>query len=535
MANKGTNSKVTLISVYESIISYGMRSLSASLKAAEFEAQMIFLPRETEGFRWKGFRYVYPEAVLDQIAELASDSELIGITLMTNYFDNAVQITRHLHRCTNAPIVWGGIHPTIRPEECLEYADLVCVGEGEDALCKLAQQLAEGKGYTDVDNMWYKRDSTIVRTPLRPLPLDLDIYPYPDYDLDAEFVLHQGRIQPMTPELLLHYLRFPYTNDSVPTYVTMMSRGCSYKCTYCCNNALRNTYHGQWQVRRRSVSNFIGELRQVTTRFPGIQCIKIEDDNFIDDVETLREFRDTYTQTLDIPLFITGFQPPMVDQERVSLLVDAGMNRVRMGIQTGSMRVMHQIYRRPVRREHMIHAFQVLQAFTDRIEPPMYDLIVDNPWETEEDQLETLHMLLDIPKPYHLILFSLTFYPGTELYQRARQEGLLQDDLNQVYRKNYLESERTYINGLFKLFQSQYAPRWLMVLLLHNSIRRLNWVWLPYLLYSLFHAVKLLKASWQSLLRSDWDAFTRAFRLRVSPRRTKTYGLNSPGTTDTQQ
>lgn len=32
------------------------------------------------------------------------------------------------------PIIWGGIHPTIRPDECFEYADMVCVGDGEDAL-----------------------------------------------------------------------------------------------------------------------------------------------------------------------------------------------------------------------------------------------------------------------------------------------------------------------------------------------------------------------------------------------------------------
>jgi anaerobic magnesium-protoporphyrin IX monomethyl ester cyclase len=118
--------KVTLISVYESIISYGMRSLSAVLKEAGFAAQMIFLPRETEGFRWEGFRQVYPGTVLDQVADVAGDSDLIGITLMTNYFDNAVQITQHLHLSTKAPIIWGGIHPTLRPEECLQYADLVC-------------------------------------------------------------------------------------------------------------------------------------------------------------------------------------------------------------------------------------------------------------------------------------------------------------------------------------------------------------------------------------------------------------------------
>jgi anaerobic magnesium-protoporphyrin IX monomethyl ester cyclase len=507
--------KVTLISVYENIISYGMRSLSAVLKEAGVATQMIFLPRETEGFRVEGFRHVYPGAVLDQIAEVAGESDLIGITLMTNYFDNAVQITQHLHRCTKALIIWGGIHPTVRPEECLQYADLVCVGEGEEALRELVEKMGNGQGYAGVDNIWYKQNGDVVRTPLRPLQPDLDTYPYPDHDLDNEFILHQGHIQPMTPDLLLYYLRFPYTSESVTTYSTMMSRGCTYNCTYCCNNALRGVYHNQWRVRRRSVGNFIGELKQIVTRFPGIQRIRIDDDVFIGDVETLRQFRDAYKQAVNVPLFISGFQPPMIDEEIIDLLVDAGMKQIRVGIQTGSMRSMHQIYHRPVKREHIQRTFAVLHQFTDRIEPPIYDFILDNPWETKEDQLETLYMLLDIPKPYQLYLFSLTFYPSTELYDRAKREGILQDDLNQVYRKFYLARKHTYPNGLFDLFQSQQAPRWLMALLLHQNMRHLNLVWLPYLINGLFRVIQLSGAGWRALWRGDWAAFRHAFRARV--------------------
>jgi len=492
-----------------------MRSLSAVLKEAQIETQMISLPRDTEGFRWEGFRYAYPEAVLDQLAELVSDSDLIGITLMSNHFDNAVQVTQHLRSSTNAPIVWGGIHPTVCPEECLEHGDIICVGEGEGALLELAQQLASGKGHTGIENMWYKHNGEIVHTPLRPLLLDLDLYPHPDYDLDAEFVLHKGCIRPMTEELLLYYLRWPYTSDSVPTYTTMMSRGCPYNCTYCCNNALRKIYRSQWRVRRRSIPNFISELQRITTRFPGIQCIKIEDDAFVDGVEMLREFADAYKQVLDVPLYITGFRPSMIDEESIGMLVDAGMKRVRVGLQTGSRRVMHQVYRRPVKLEEITRAVDVLHKFADRIEPPMYDLIVDNPWETEEDQMETLRMLLNTPKPYHLVLFSLTLFPGTALYDRAKKEGILQDDLSQVYRKGYFASEYTYINGLFKLFQSQRAPRWLMALLLQDTMRRLNWVWLLYFINQLFRVIQLASAGWLALLRRDWAAFGRALRLRV--------------------
>lgn len=101
--------KVTFISVYESNVALGMCTLSAVLKRAGFETQMIFLPRETEGLRWAGFRYAYSERVPDQVAGLVGDSALIGISLMSNYFDNPVNGLFRLFQFGYAPrwlMVW---------------------------------------------------------------------------------------------------------------------------------------------------------------------------------------------------------------------------------------------------------------------------------------------------------------------------------------------------------------------------------------------------------------------------------------------
>jgi radical SAM superfamily enzyme YgiQ (UPF0313 family) len=510
--------KITFISVYESIVAYGMRSLSAVLKGAGFNTSMVFLPRETEGLRWDGFRYPFSEKVLDQVAELTEGSDLIGLSVMSNYFDNAVQVTKHLRRTSQTLIVWGGIHPTLRPEECLEHADIVCVGEGEEATLELAQRLSGGKDYTGISNMWTKQNGCLVKTPIRPLPFDLDHFPYPDYNLETMYVLHEGHIRPITEDLLVYYLRWPYDSNAPSMYTTMMSRGCTWDCTYCGNNALRKLYGKSWRVRRRSVLNFIGEIKQIVTRFPGIEWIRIEDDVFLDDVEMLKRFAEVYQHEIHLPMFIPGFQPSMVDEERVRLLIEAGMKRIRVGIQTGSIHTLRKVYKRPGSSEQIKRTFQVLHQFSHRIEPPMYDLIVDNPWETEEDLLTTLRLLLDLAKPYQLILFSLTYYPGTELYSRAKQEGLLIDEFGEVYRKDYLLNKSTYINGLFKLFQSQHAPRWLMALLLDERVRRLNWIWLPYFFTRIFWIGQLASAGWLALRKRNWAAFKRALRSHLHHR-----------------
>lgn len=516
--------KVTLISVYESNIALGMRILSALLKQAGYATRMIFLPRETEGLRHEGFRYPYAKPVLDQVADLTKESDLIGISLMSNYFDNAVQISQHLRRVSRAPIVWGGIHPTVRPEECLEHADLVCVGEGEYALLELVQRMSEGKGYTGIDNLWYKNNGAIIRTPIRPLEQDLDRLPYPDYDLSEEYALYNGEMRRVDDQLLLHYLCWPYHSDAEPTYVTMMARGCSCSCTYCCNNAFLELYGKKWRIRQRSVSNFIGELRAITTRFPGIRWIRIDDDLFVEDVEMVRAFAEAYEQSeINLPLFVTGFHSSMVHEEVVRLLTEVGMRRARIGIQTASTEILHKVYKRPGSLEKVKQTIQIFHKYSDRLELPVYDLIIDNPWESDEDRLKTLRLLLDMPRPYLVSMFSLTFYPGTELYERAKVEGFLKDDRSQVYAKNYLQESRNYINGLFRLFQYGYAPRWLMEWLLSEQMRRLNWVWLPYLLTRLVRMIILTGAAWRALWRGDLGAFVRALRVRIKNRRAESW------------
>lgn len=64
---------------------------------------------------------------------------------MTNFFDNAVQITKKLKANLDVPVMWGGVHPTMRPSECLDYADIVCIGEGEETLREVAATMESGE------------------------------------------------------------------------------------------------------------------------------------------------------------------------------------------------------------------------------------------------------------------------------------------------------------------------------------------------------------------------------------------------------
>ncbi len=109
--------------------------------------------------------------------ELAQGFDVAGFSLMTNHFNHARHVTEAIHHHLDMPVIWGGTHPTVRPEECLEVADAVCIGEGEETMLDVMDLVVEGKEFAGIDNLWIRGGE---RPPLRPLISDLDALPMTD-------------------------------------------------------------------------------------------------------------------------------------------------------------------------------------------------------------------------------------------------------------------------------------------------------------------------------------------------------------------
>lgn len=469
--------KITLISPYPDITALGIRGMSSLLKQEGFETQLIFLPNHAaENSKEAQFVYLYEQAVLDELIELCEDSSLVGFSLMTNYFEGAVQITNALKSSLQVPVVWGGIHPTIRPEECLDYADIVCIGEGEHALLELARSLKTGNDYHGIENLCLKKNGTMIQNKLRPLIQDLDSLPFPDFDLDSQYILEEKKIRPMNEARLQKAMAGGSISShlNMVAYQTMTTRGCPHKCTYCCNSTLRNLYHGQRYVRRRTAQHIIDELLQITTKFLFIQAVWFSDDSFFaaSDKE-IEQFSQIYKEKIKLPFFCLG-SPTTINEKKMASLVDAGMLCIQMGIQSGSERVCKEIYRRRISNHNVNKAAHIINQYKAVLRPPLYDIILDNDYETEADILDSLNLIIKLPRPYRLQLFSLVLYPGTELYNRAKAEGLIRDDREQIYRKRYRSRQRTYLNLVFSLLRNGLPiPRSILKILIHKHVVRI--------------------------------------------------------------
>ncbi|MFZ5366050.1 MAG: B12-binding domain-containing radical SAM protein [Patescibacteria group bacterium] len=440
--------KITLISLDQMIISYGLRLISSCLKKDGHEVEMIFA-RAVIG-------RPLPADVENQVVRLCQSSDLIGISLMSNHFPQAISLTQKIKKKLNVPIIWGGVHPTFCPEESLKYADMVCLGEGEESMLRLVKRMKAGQEITKTPGIWFKKNGEIIKNETESLVGDLDSLPFPDFGPEGHFIRDGRKVKKMTKDLFEKFLtkRETPNGEFVAEYYISTSRGCPFRCAYCASNTIKNLYHGQRFFRLRRPEKVIEEVKTLVDKFNFIKWIYFADDDLLaSPIERIKIFCYFWKKEIDLPFYAT-VAPWSYSEEKLRLFLDAGLGIINMGIQTVS--------KRGVRVYHRLAPKKKLREITSSIHklklpmPPLYDFILDNPYESDKDRLENLDFILKIPKPRKFQLFSLVPFPGTEIYTRMKNDGLLTDEEKMIYQKSYSYPEANYINMLTYLANTDF-------------------------------------------------------------------------------
>lgn len=452
------------------ISSFGIRSLSAFLKSNGHIVKLILLPGGIDRLDVEGdYTYRYPYRIVNEIIDLCRDCDLVGFSFMTQYFDRAKQLSDAVRNQLKKPVVWGGVHPTLCPDEAIQLTDFVIEGEGEIPLLQLVQFLEGQLSWEKVSNAWRHHQGKII-PPSHFYWLD-DISSLPDYDysLDEHYVIDANTrsIAKMDEKLFAKILpRMPYFKERyITVYRTMSSRGCPHRCTYCINRTLREKYCTGKYLRIRPVDNVIKELKNIVKRFPFIEGIHFFDDTFFSNtIPNIEHFSELYKNEINLPFYCQG-SPEAITEKKMELFLNAGMVFSEMGIQTGSEKVA-KLYSRTSSNEQITKAIFTMDKYISRLIKPHYHVIVDNPWENTEDAIATIKSLMQIPHPFMLCLASLTLFPGTELNKKALKEGIINDPIKDVYRKAFYKPKPTYLNLVTTLIDHYYLPRFFIKLLI---------------------------------------------------------------------
>jgi radical SAM superfamily enzyme YgiQ (UPF0313 family) len=275
---------------------------------------------------------------------------------------------------------------------------------------------------------------------------DLDSLPVIEYLPDYYYVFHKNRIYnfAQNPKLFRSYALYGGT-----CHMMITTRGCPFNCGYCANAYTMKVFGKK--IRKRSVENCIEELK-LMKKDPYVLYINFEDDWFFShDSEWMKEFSEEYRKHINLPFMVRVF-PGVLDKEKLFMLRDAGLSLVIMGVQTGSDHVNFEIYNRKVRFSSVMEAAEII---SESKVAPYYEMIVDNPYETEEDEMESIKAMARLRRPYTISLAHLTFFPGTLLTERVLNDKIVDPE---AYLTRYMvKIDTTYFNKL--LYMTPYIPR----------------------------------------------------------------------------
>lgn len=453
----------------------GIRILAALLRQEGHQVNILFLPDRSDQMRRQHMVdvFVYEPSVIDQVIDNCRGSHLVGISLMTQYFDAATQLTREIRRRLQAPVIWGGIHPTVRPEECLSHADMVCVGEGEISVPHLLRNMAVGESCDNIPGIWLRKGSHVISTGPAPLVDDLDSIPFPAYEFGSDMLLWDGRLIPFTREALYRHLHryFPALSNCLDvSYQLISTRGCPYSCTFCGESPLDELYGKRKYVRRRSVDNLLAEIKWALDHIGPFGQICFCDDSFLArPLDEVSEFASKYQKEIGLQFYCLA-SPANVTAEKMHVLVEAGLTIIGMGIQSGSDRLLRHYKREKFGSiKHVREALRVLEMFSDRL-TPYYDFIHEDPYETDEDLLQTLELIASLPAKARIRSYSLVPYPATEFYNKVKNDGLITDDHREIYNRVFgARHKPNYLNFLIDIAQMP-IPRKVLKLLIHPHL-----------------------------------------------------------------
>lgn len=329
------------------------------------------------------------------------DPGLIGFSTVSNQYKFVKKIAEHLRKKgVTAKILVGGIHATIDPEEILkeDFVDMVCLGEGEEAILELANRLDKRKDISDVKNIWLKKKGRIRKNELRPLIEDIGSLPFADRTL----------------------FRFNEVLDKKRGWVNILvGRGCIFKCSYCVNYFLTKLNKGKSTVRIRPVKHVLAEIVEIEKDYE-IKMLNFNDDTFTLNKKWVLEFCKEYPKRFSYP-FACNIRPTNFDEEIAIALKKAGCAEIKIGLESGSKRIREEILNRFATNDQIKQAFMIAKKV--RIRTWSFNMI-GIPTETKKELLETIKLNAKI-RPYILRCAILFPYKGTDIYGRCVKGGIL--------------------------------------------------------------------------------------------------------------
>ena len=285
-------------------------------------------------------------------------------------------------------------------EDVINYdgVDIICVGDGEEALMDLMNHIDDGKDYSKIPNLYVKSPKGWVKNSVRPAENNLDKYPFPDRDL--------------------YFNKYPLMRDfAVKRFIT--SRGCPYKCSFCSSPSYFKMYKGKGKAfRRHSTEYVINEIKNVVEKYP-TRRVNFSDDTFNLDKKWVKEFCEKYKKNFDID-WSCNIELTSIDEDMVQSMVNSRCRGCVFGLESGVESIRMNVLNKKITNARYIEATNWLKKHNLNF---FINLVFCLPKESLDDAIESLRFATQL-KCKGIRVNILKMYKGTELASYANANGL---------------------------------------------------------------------------------------------------------------
>src|SRR6476660_7898934 len=287
-----------------------------------------------------------------------------------------------------------GAHAAVLPTETLKASPAIdWVGRKEfDFTCK---EVAEGRPINEVAGLSYRKDGKVVHNPERELIHNMDALPW---------VVDVYKRDLQVEKYSIGYLKDPYLS-------LYTGRGCPAQCTFC----LWPQTIGGHKYRVRSPENVAAEMAYAKKLFPQVKEFFFDDDTFTANLPRAREIAKKLA-----PLGLTWScnSRANLDYDTIKSFKDSGLRLFLVGYESGNEDILTRI-KKGVTMDEM-------RRFTKSCHQAGVVIhgtfILGLPVETQQSIENTIRFAQELDV-FSLQVSLAAPYPGTELFEMARQNG----------------------------------------------------------------------------------------------------------------
>ncbi|KWT84435.1 B12-binding domain-containing radical SAM protein [Candidatus Magnetominusculus xianensis] len=321
--------------------------------------------------------------------------DLVGISLLSVEVASALKISKLCKEYDkDCYVLWGGLHPSFMPEECLrnEEVDFVIRGEGEYASLELCNTLKNGGSFSEIKGLSFKKNAATVHNPMRDAIAEIDKVPPPARDA----------------------VLYPESFDFKSLGSMIVSRGCPFRCTFCSS---RNFWDKK--VRLRTPENVIQEIKVLKEKF-GTRYIMFWDDSFTINRKVIERYcRSIIDSGLKIS-WKTATRADLIDSEILDLMKKAGCVKLEIGVESGSERI-KKLINKDVSNKQIKMAFDLIQRKGIGVGG---FFMAGFPDETIEDLTDTFNLMKEL-RAGELAFNIFDPMPGSSEYDKCIEMGLV--------------------------------------------------------------------------------------------------------------